>query len=288
MDWHRGIIVRLGAAIAAMLLPAAAWAAVPPLTVMTFNIRLPLSQDGANAWDNRRDIAVAAIAGEDPDIVATQELHKPQGDYLAAKLPGFTWFGLDRRGGHADEHMGILYRPDRFTLWHSGNFWLSSTPEVPGSISLGNLYPRMLTWGLFERKSDRRRFYLLNTHLPYRPEDQEARRAMAAMIASWTARFPPDIPVILLGDFNDVPGSPAHRLLTSSFEDAWAVASQRAGPAETFHAFGGKADRRIDWILTRGFRVAGVRTVDRHLDGRYPSDHFPVVASLVFTGPRSD
>jgi endonuclease/exonuclease/phosphatase family metal-dependent hydrolase len=40
-------------------------------------------------------------------------------------------------------------------------------------------------------------------------------------------------------------------------------------------------DRRIDWILTRGpVAVERCETVTFNQDGRYPSDHFPVVADL--------
>ena len=39
----------------------------------------------------------------------------------------------DALGGHADEHMGIFYRKDRWRLEAQGDFWLSDTPGVPGS-----------------------------------------------------------------------------------------------------------------------------------------------------------
>ena len=58
----------------------------------------------------------------------------------------------------------------------SGDFWLSDTPDVAGSITWGHPHPRMVTWALFEQRSDGRRFYLFNTHLPYRDEDEAARR----------------------------------------------------------------------------------------------------------------
>ena len=41
------------------------------------------------------------------------------------------------------------------------------------------------------------------------------------------------------------------------------------------------SDRRIDWILYRGsWRVLETETVTRSRDGRYPSDHFPVLATF--------
>lgn len=257
-----------------------------PLRVMTFNIRLPIAQDGANAWDVRRDFAADVVAAASPDLIATQELHKVQGDFLLSRLPGFAWFGIDRRGGHADEHMGVFYRHDRLWLAEHGNFWLSDTPEIPGSISWGHPFPRMVTWALFEDRADRRRFYLLNTHLPYRAEDGEARRRGAQQILRYIESLPADLPVILAGDFNATPDSDVHRLLSGYLADVWLTAPRREGPAETFHAFSGKADRRIDWILARGFTVLSAATVAVSRNERYPSDHYPVVADLVAASGR--
>lgn len=261
---------------------AAAAPPEPPLRVMTFNVRLPLAQDGPNAWEQRRDLAVRMIRAEQPDIIGTQELHKVQGDFLLAKLPGYAWFGMGRRGGHDDEHMGIFYRRDRMRVLALGNFWLSDTPNLPGSISWGHPYPRMVTWGLFET-SKGSRFYVANTHFPYRPEDGDARLKAAAQIAGWIETLPTGVPLILTGDFNARPGSPEHGLLTEKLADAWTGAPVREGPDATFHTFTGTPDgRRIDWILLRGFEPKRVRTVTTNEKGRYPSDHFPVVGELAW------
>ena len=112
--------------------------------------------------------------------------------------------------------MGVFYRKDRLRVVETGDFWLSDTPEVPGSISWGNLYPRMVTWALFEPSSDQRRFYLFNTHLPYRDEDDAARERGARLIASRLALLPADIPVIVTGDFNTPPDSRTHAVLATT------------------------------------------------------------------------
>lgn len=279
-------ILRAGLVAALTCLAALAPAhAQDALTVMSFNVRLPVASDGANAWPNRRDLLVETVARADPDIIGTQELWKIQGDYLVARLPRYNWFGVDRRGGHADEHMGIFYRRDRLKLVEMGDFWLSETPAVPGSISWGNLYPRMVTWGLFETLEGGRRFYLCNTHFPYRAEDGAARETMARALLAHIERLPRDVPVILTGDFNTGPDTPPYALLTDALADAWAAAPDRGGPAATFHAFTGKGDSRIDWILTRGFAARRVRTIDAHRGPLYPSDHYPVVARLAWARP---
>ena len=113
---------------------------IPPmgaqtLRVMTFNVRYPSPDDGPNRWDFRSDLLVDTIRDKAPDLFGTQELFYEQGRYIVEKLHGYTWFGISRRGNREDEHMGVFYRTESLRLVESGNFWLSETPEAPGSMS---------------------------------------------------------------------------------------------------------------------------------------------------------
>lgn len=255
-------------------------AAAAPLRVMTFNVRVPVDTN-MNAWVNRRDLLVQVIKAQHPDVLGTQELTEEQGKYIAAHLPGYAWFGQGRDGGTQGEHMGVFYRTERLQLLRSGDFWLSDTPDVPGSKSWGQPYPRMVTWARFRLRHGGGTFDYFNTHFPYRSEDVRARMLSAEEILQRIGKLPPSARVILAGDFNAGPDSPVYAKLTGSLHDAWAVATSRAGPAKTFHNFTGNPDRRIDWILTRGFKTRVVRAITTHDGARYPSDHFPVVAELV-------
>lgn len=257
-----------------------------PLRVMTFNVRLLTDSDGPNRWEARRMLMTKVVAHENPDLIGTQELFQRQGDELVARLPQYAWFGQGRRGGDGDEHMGVFYRKDRLRVLATGDFWLSDTPETVGSISWGNLYPRMVTWARFQRIADGATFVLYNTHLPYREEDEPARERGAALILSRLRQLPADEPIILTGDFNTAPDGPTHTLLTGALTDAWTAASQRLGPPGTFHDFTGRADQRIDWILFRGMQAKSAKTVTTHRRGRYPSDHFPVVVDFELPAPK--
>ncbi|ODT95578.1 MAG: endonuclease [Rhodanobacter sp. SCN 67-45] len=228
-------------------------AGTTPLRVMTFNVRVPVDQ-GANAWENRRGLMVQVIRAR-------------QG----------------REGGSKGEHMGVFYRTDRLEVLRFGDFWLSDTPDVPGSITWGQPYPRMVTWARFRLRDGGGTFDYLNTHFPYRDQDVRPRMLSAAEILRWIDQLPADARVILTGDFNCAPDTPVHAKLTAGLHDAWIEAATRSGPARTFHNFTGTPDRRIDWILSRGFKARTVSTVTTHEGARYPSDHFPVVAELVAT-----
>lgn len=271
-----------------LLLHGLAPAAAQDLRVMTFNVRLLTDGDGPNHWHSRRDLAARVIREHRPDVIGTQELFAEQGDDLVARLPGYTWFGKGRRGGRGDEHMGVLYRRDRLRVVESGDFWLSDTPDVPGSISWGNLLPRMVTWALFERIADRRRFHLFNTHLPFRAQDEEARVRGVEAILQRVHALPRDVAVVVTGDFNTAPTGREHAILAAELQDAWTTAPSRKGPAETFHGFTGKPDRRIDWIFYRCLQARQVETITTRDDGRYPSDHFPVVALLRWAVPGDE
>ena len=104
-----------------------------------------------------------------------------------------------------------------------------------------------------------------------------------------------DMPLILLGDFNQTPGSPTWHLLNRrGFVDAWLVAGEGPGAtssqAANLRNEASLLGHRIDWILVRGpIEVEGVsrlghRPVDRTSDGLWPSDHAGVEASLFLLG----
>jgi len=265
-----------------LALVAAAAGRAEVLRVMTFNVRYPAPGDGANRWELRRDTLVEAIRAMDPDVMGTQELFKIQGDYLVQKLPEYRWFGVSRRGNEQDEHMGVFYKPAKLQIVESGNFWLSGTPDKPGSMSWDTTLPRMVTWALFQWKATGQRFYYYNTHFPHRREDAAARVHCARLIAERIASLPKDVPVILTGDFNSQAEGEAYTTLTASLQDAWTAAAHRFGQTGTFNGFKGTTGGpRIDWILYRGLKGSlQAHTLELNENGRYPSDHFPVFAVL--------
>lgn len=256
--------------------------AAAELGVMSFNVRFPSKDDGPNLWERRRDLLVDTIREKSPDLIGTQELFYEQGQYIVENLPDYAWFGVSRRGTREDEHMGVFYKKDRLRLVESGNFWLSETPETPGSISWNMSLPRMVTWGLFEMAGAGRRFYFYNTHFAHRPQDEAARQASARLIAARIAKLPSDVPLLMTGDFNAPAGGDTYRIFTPLLKDAWQEAPKRSGPEGTFHGFTGTPrPARIDWILYRGpWTARQAETITRNDGGRYPSDHFPVLVVL--------
>ena len=101
------------------------------------------------------------------------------------------------------------------------------------------------------------------------------------------------LPMILMGDFNLSPKSDSHALfcgkkemdgLKGRFIDAWIAAGKSEQDAGTYHGFkGDRSGDRIDWILnTPELKMKNIQIIYDNRDGRFPSDHFPVIASVQF------
>ncbi len=75
--------------------------------------------------------------------------------------------GADRK---SDEASPVCYRKDRFNALKSGTFWLSETPDVPGKKGWGAACPRVCSWLLLEDRRSGRRFCFANTHTDHKSE----------------------------------------------------------------------------------------------------------------------
>lgn len=271
-------------------LPAPAAAAAPALRLMTFNLRYDTPSDGVNAWPNRRDWVAALIRFHAPDAVGVQEALAHMLADLDARLQGFARVGVGRADGRAGgEFSAILYRTDRLALLDSGTFWLSATPEVPGSKGWDAAIERVATWARFRDKRTGCRHVHLNTHFDHVGE--RAREESARLIRRRLAELAGGDPVVVTGDLNADPASAPYRVLTrdtlegalSPLRDAYAASrAGHYGPTSTWTAFRAiEPGRRIDYVLVSpGAAVLTHAILSDSWDGRFPSDHLPVVADV--------
>ena len=252
------------------------------LRLMTFNIRNIHGDDGTpDAWPERRDNATRTIESALPDVMGLQEAFLEQTNWFLERLPvPYASIGRSRFGNDQEEHSNILYRTDRFDVQGWGQFWLSATPEVPGSLHpLDPNWPRICTWARFSWKNNpARQFWFFNTHFGL---TEAVRTASAALLLerqnALTAGSPH--PVFLAGDFNCVPGSPALALLRAAgLADTWEEAGLPFGQDGTYHAFkGDRTGEHIDFVFRRGTgKLVSLEVNHRSERGRYPSDHFPL------------
>jgi endonuclease/exonuclease/phosphatase family metal-dependent hydrolase len=285
-DLWRSVPSVAAAACAALVL---AGCSVAPVRVVSFNIRYGTADDGPDRWELRKSRVIDTLRAQDADIIGLQEVLAEQADELRAALSGYGFVGVGRDDGErAGEFVPIFYRSGRFTLVEGGHFWLSPTPDQPGSKGWDAALPRMATWVLLGFKdAPGQDVYVINTHF-----DHAGGRARleSAKLLRRVAESKGGEPVIVMGDFNCGPGDAPYVELTrdagnlAELRDAYAVLGLPAGNCGTYHRFEGVSDgARIDWVLTNWRFVPRAAWIDRRaFGGRYPSDHFPVGAELAF------
>ena len=262
---------------------------------MSFNVRYGDADDGDNAWEFRRDLLVRTIRMFDPDLLGVQEALEHQFKLLCDELGGqYGCHGAGRDDGRSNgEHMGIFFRRGRFERLAGGHFWLSETPDKPGSLSWDAEVTRMASWvKLLDRGAAGERageLLFVNTHWDHM--GKRARFESARLIRRNVHELCPSGPVVIVGDFNAREDDEEYTELLRATDDGGAkyldayrvVHPDRLTDEATFHGFkGGKEGSRIDWVVHSEELEATEAGIDRSAaDGRYPSDHYAVTAVLV-------
>lgn len=258
------------------------------LKLMTFNIRYENDEDaGARAWRQRVIGAVRMIREEAPDVIGVQEARHGQAADLWASLPDYEFFGAGRDDGRrSGEYAGIFFRRDRFEADESdsGTFWLSDTPQQPGSKTWGNGIPRTVTWLRLVDRSSQRGFYVFNTHWDHK--HQGSRERSAVLLAQRISRRKLiDRPVVLLGDLNAVEKNPGVAVLARDARliDTFQALHPKEPARTTLHFWRGTRDGllKVDYIMvSEGAEILSAEIRDH--DAPMVSDHFPVTARVVF------
>ncbi len=244
---------------------------------MTFNLRFPNPDDGPNNWFVRKGLMVKTILKYAPSLVATQEGTEAQLRYLERELNGYGLFVKERVWDDTSQYPTIFYKKSEIKTFDGGEFWLSLTSGVHLTKNWGSAYPRMLAFVRVRSMGWHHYFWFAATHLDN--VSSEARLLQAKMIRDWVEKR--DDPVILAGDFNDVPNSEVYNILVrpdGPFVDTWRTCGKPEDESSfTHHGFKGVPEwGRLDWILVDPvFKVLDCGIGKDSYGGRYPSDHFP-------------
>lgn len=254
-----------------------------PLTMMTYNLRYDNPGDGQNTWALRRDWLAEQIKSTEPAILGIQEGLIQQLRFLDKKLKKYKRIGVGRDDGRdKGEFAAIYYDTKRIKLLHHGTFWLSPTPEKV-SVGWDAALERICTYGFFQDRKTGEKFRVFNTHFDHM--GVEARKNSAILILQKIKSLnADDQPVVLMGDFNSSPESEPVQHIKTIFRDAKeADKSMNMAPDGTFNAFNSDkpATERIDFIFTAfGFQAVNYHVIREKREGRYASDHFPVIAEI--------
>jgi endonuclease/exonuclease/phosphatase family metal-dependent hydrolase len=267
------------------------------LRVMSFNIRYGSANDGENHWKNRRETVFDVLRNHRPDIVGLQEALDFQIAEIRKALAKYGQIGVAREDGKTDgEYSAILYRLDRYDVDESGTFWFSNTPEVPGSNHWGNACVRICTWARFVEKNSGRPFYVFNLHLDH--VSQPSREKSAVLLAQRVHNRKHPDPFVVTGDFNTGENNPVVTYLKGKTSlsgpdgresgspvpmvDTFRVLHPEVKDVKTGHSFRGtRQGNKIDYVFVPpDIKVLEAHILYDNINGRYPSDHFPVTALL--------
>lgn len=251
------------------------------IKVMSFNIRNGMAKDGENHWSKRKGMLCDVISENAPDILPLQEAYRFQLDEMLEVLPEFYETGEGRGGGTKNEYAAILYRHDRFELLESQTFWLSDTPETP-SATWGNKYLRVCTQAHFYDKETKKSFYIFNTHLDHKSQPSRE-KSIRQIIEKIRTREHSD-PFILTGDLNaEEDNSIISFIKKHGLVDTFRVLHPREDNTGTIHLFTGETKgSKIDYIFVEsGTKIVQASINRSHRADRYPSDHFPVTATIL-------
>lgn len=262
------------------------------LKVMSFNLRTDVAEDGSNAWQYRTDHALQVIHQAQPDFIGTQEGLQHMLDELQQSLPDYRWIGKPRQALQLNEHCAVFHRHAAFTASSDGTFWISETPDVPGSIGWGAHWPRICTWVTYTSVEDpSKQVRLYNVHLDHFSENarlEGLKYVWSVIEQHWQKDA---LPFIITGDFNTEPHTPPIQWIHEAtmqdgsikVQDAYSLLHQESLPiGRTYHNFeGGVEGEPIDFIfVSSDLKIIATEILRDSMDGRFPSDHYPIVCTI--------
>lgn len=250
------------------------------IVVGTYNVRTDISADAPNnKWSDRKSMIADMITTYKFDVFGVQEAKDNQMSDLRSLLTGYNSLGSGRNSDGTGEHAAIFYNKNKYTVLASGNFWLSETPNVSGSIGWDATYPRVCTWAKIKEKTTDEFFYFFNTHLDLK---KLAQTESIQLILSKIDQIAGTNPVVLTADFNFDQYSVRYTALNNSgkFTDAYLLNNYPYNPkGHTYNDFDVNyvSDKRVDHVfVSPHFQVDQFGILVDTYNNKLPSDHYPV------------
>jgi endonuclease/exonuclease/phosphatase family metal-dependent hydrolase len=289
----------------------------PAVRVMSYNVRYSagdrMSPD--NNWNGRKEDLAKIVENENPDVIGFQEVLPDQRKWLEERFRDYTFVGDGRESNRkSGESSPVAFRKNRFNMIKMGTFWLSETPDKPGSKGWDAAMPRVCSYAVLTDVKTGKRFSFANCHTDHRGE--QARIKGMLLIIERMKEFGNGAPVVLVGDHNcfefEKPSMEVKKILKDAL---YLSETHPEGSWRTFNFWGwtddeltigealkkdfGKRDdtrrdsklKRIDFIyVSEGTRVLDYRTLSLPRPGKklYPSDHFPVSSTLIFNDAEAE
>ncbi len=255
----------------------------------SFNVRLKTTVDDkiGCGWDSRKDRVAQFVKDFKLDVCGMQEVTHSQLLDLCQRLPEYDYVGVGRTDGkEKGEYSPIFYLKDKYEALDKGNFWLSETPDVPGSKGWDAAIERVASYVKLRDKATGKIFMAVNTHFDH--VGVQARKESAKLIMKKIQEIVGERPAMVTGDFNITEDNEAYQtMVTSSFKmnDAYHMTTKHTGAPYTFQGFCKISPLecdKIDFI----FITPNVKVEQSYIWRERPdyqlSDHNPHWADLVF------
>lgn len=227
----------------------------------------------------RRIAAIEEMIREtEPDLIGVQELTKGM---MPLMKPIFETYGMCGESRHSrinNEYTVILYRKEKFELIREQTYWLSDTPELPGSRVSMSQFPRTVSFALLKDRSSDTELSFFCTHLDL--NFASVRRRQAQVLRNLILEHHRGSFTVVCGDFNDVKNSDAlcavyEAGLRDTSDDSLGSTLRERGGSARYH------NRPIDHILISDeIKEYAVTKIDGKYGGCAPSDHYPLLAEI--------
>ena len=271
-------------------------------TLASFNVRCP-GDKGDRTWYRRMPRVAQIVRDHDFDVFGVQEAVIGETMILEEELPGFDTVGCGRNKDGGGEAMHIFFRRNRFKCLETGTFWLSETPDVPGSKYAGAGCPRTCTWALLRDRVTGKTFRYFNTHLDHISSQARWDGMQVLLTRGVRPAKARGETVVLTGDLNetlDKEDTPEAvfalqgeqlaecaktnpiALVSTELKDAYALSkTPHVGTFKTFNGYKETPRCRIDYIfVTPDIEVLTHATLNDRPDGKFASDHYPVASTI--------
>lgn len=266
--------------------------------ILTCNIRvdLPEDQEKGLGWKDRKKICIDVIKSYKPDIICLQEVLRNQNEDMGKAFPDFQVFGFEgpemdafSDGYHGIAKNPILFSKKRYELLSAGEYWLSQTPLIAGSLSWNSARARHANWVRLRDKQSNKDFRLINLHLDHK--SQPAREQQIAMVLAEAKQYKADYPQLLTGDFNShTQNAVYNKIKAENWIDTYTQVHGTEDPGHTIHEFQGEnynkkdIQKKIDFIFLKGqIRTVSSKIIKDNFNGKYPSDHYFVSSEISFS-----
>ena len=247
------------------------------MKIVTFNLRCPWDGDGVNSFLHRAGMIYEKIRAERPDVIAFQEVTEKNFDFLYHSLFDIYDIQVRYRSENYDgEGLAFAFLRSSVELLHCKSFWLSPTPDVPGSRFENQSHcPRITVFAIVREMLSGRKLRICNVHLDHRSD--EARILGARILLSEVERDNKnaEMETVILGDMN---AEPDFSTIAEFLGSSLGLTDLTDKIDVSFHNYG-KAAGKIDYVFATGslaedFEAA--RIWDDVHSGIYLSDHYPI------------